>query len=432
MGTYEVLENFDPILKVRCKKCGNEFYLHKYSPEIGVGCPECDRELTDDAIAKRYLSRLGDGNYEMLEPFKGFGNRTKILHKTCGSIRKINFSDMIWGRRACTCEVGLDMKEIQRSIDPTETKFRLLEYNGAKGESQFIRAQCLSCGGEFAIHLKGVLDHPFYRICNSSNRYRDTFEEKVRTLGDGEYDLIVPYVNKKTKVKIRHHRCGTDTELYPPNFLAGQRRILCTPEIRSQSEYSVRSNVYIAIKRDCKINGGICFIEYIRSDLDMDSTNLTSAIDGLIKNGYLRKLSWNTYSLEEHSANEIAYRKYIKRNGNVEGVYAYESAAYHAGIVEEQPEIEYIFTNLLQSEDSVKVKIADRTFRVRKAKFPVTQENQKIHTALNLLMYAAENPEKVEAVREWMRAHEMTKQGLWLFVKAYPLSAAKGMEMVFG
>ena len=188
----------------------------------------------------------------------------------------------------------------------------------------------------------------------------------------------------------------------------------------------------MAIKKACEINEGICFIEDIRSDLDMDSASLTSAIDGLIKNGYLRKLSWNTYSLEEYTADEIAYRKYIKRNGNVEGVYAYESAAYHAGIAEEQPEMEYIFTNMVQSEDSVEVKIADRSFRVRKAKFPVTQENQKIHTALNLLMYAAESPEKVEAVQEWMEEKGMTKQRLWLFVKAYPLSTAKGMEMVFG
>ena len=85
----------------------------------------------------------------------------------------------------------MDLEEIQRRIDPTKTRFRLLEYNGAKGEGQLIRVQCLSCGGDFAIHLKGFLDHPFCRICNSDNRYRDTFEEKVRILGNGEYDLIV-------------------------------------------------------------------------------------------------------------------------------------------------------------------------------------------------------------------------------------------------
>lgn len=106
--------------------------------------------LMDDAIAERYLSHLGDGNYKMLEPFQGFGRQTKILHKTCGSVRNINFSDMIWGRRACTCEAGVDLEEIQRRIDPTKTRFRLLEYNGARGEGQFIRVQCLSCDGESA------------------------------------------------------------------------------------------------------------------------------------------------------------------------------------------------------------------------------------------------------------------------------------------
>ena len=84
--------------------------------------------------------------------------------------------------------------------------------------------------------------------------------------------------------------------------------------------------------------------------------------------------------------------------------------------IEEKPEMEYVFTNMVQSEDSVMVRIADRTFRVRKSKFPVTKENQKIHTALNLLMYAVENPEKAEAVREWMEENGMTRQRLLLFV----------------
>ena len=59
--------------------------------------------LMDDAIAERYLSHLGDGNYNMLEPFQGFGRQTKILHKPCGSVRNIHFFDIIGGRMACTC-----------------------------------------------------------------------------------------------------------------------------------------------------------------------------------------------------------------------------------------------------------------------------------------------------------------------------------------
>ena len=47
-------------------------------------------------------------------------------------------------------------------------------------------------------------------------------------------------------------------------------------------------------------------------------------------------------------------------------------------------------------------------------------------------MYVAENPEKADAVQEWMKENGMTRQRLQLFVKAYPLGAVKGIEMVFG
>ena len=133
---------------------------------------------------------------------------------------------------------------------------------------------------------------------------------------------------------------------------------------------------------------------------------------------------------EEYSPEEIAYRKYIMRNVNVEGVYAYGSAAYHEVITDHKPEAEYIFTNLVESEDSRKVSIAGKTFRVRKAKFPVTSENQRIHTALNLLMYVAEEPEKAGAVREWMNKKGIRAEDLEIFVKAYPSSARKGLDIV--
>lgn len=430
---FEILENADPIIKVRCKACGDEFYIHKYGPEMGAGCPVCDKMYTDEEIAMRYLSCLGDGNYEIKESFNGFGNKTEVLHRTCGKIRNVNFSDMIWGRKVCGCEAGVELREIQRRIDPTKTRFQLIEYKGARGEHQRVRIKCLCCGGEFSSFLRIFLEHPYCRCCNEGNRYADKFEEQVKRLGEGEYDLIVPYVNEKTMIKIRHHRCGTDTEMQPYNFINGQRCLLCTPAIRSRSTYSVRSNVYVAVKQACKINGGICFLEDIKADLNMKVDSLSSALDGLVKNGYLSKLAWNTYSMgEEYSPEEIAYRKYMFRNGNVEGVYAYESAAYHEGITDQKPEEEYIFTNLKESTDSRKVLIAGQIFRVRKAKFLVTSENQRIHTALNLLMYVAGEPEKACAVRRWMEEKGMRAEDLEIFVRAYPLSAGKGMGMVFG
>ena len=426
----KLLENHDPILKVRCLKCGDEFHIHKFGPVMGVGCPECDMSLSDDEIAMRYLSRLGDGHYEMLESFKGFGNRTKILHRTCGAVRNVNFSEMIWGRRICACETGVTEAEIQRRIDPTKTKFMLVSYDGRKDKGQLLRIKCLKCGEEFEITLRPFLAHPFCRKCRSSYRYRDAFEERVYDLGKREYRLLTPYDGEKTRVRILHERCGTVTEMIPYDFVAGRRCRLCCTGSRGSSGYSFRSDVYLMIKELSMLNGGICFREDLEKKLDIDSDKLTRTLQGLIKNGYVVRLMKETYSCEEHSPDEVAFYRYMSRNGKREGVYGYASAAYHEGITDEKPTEEYIFSNMVIREDAVRVVIGGKVFKVREPFFPVNNYNAAIHTALNLLMYAASDPDKADAVRTWIIEHGLKYEELQKFVGRYPSSAGRGLDMI--
>lgn len=75
--------------------------------------------------------------------------------------------------------------------------------------------------------------------------------------------------------------------------------------------------------------------------------------------------------------------------------------------------------------------INDRIFKVRVLLFPVNDSNKDIHTALNLLMYAAEHPEKSDEVRRWMKEMSLTSRKLKPFIGSYPLNASKGFSLIF-
>ena len=49
------------------------------------------------------------------------------------------------------------------------------------------------------------------------------FEEEVKQLGKGEYEVIGNYINNRTKIKIRHKICGHIYDVLPSAFLQGKR-----------------------------------------------------------------------------------------------------------------------------------------------------------------------------------------------------------------
>lgn len=65
-------------------------------------------------------------------------------------------------------------------------------------------------------------------LCSGKVR-KDTeyFKHEVRNLVGDEYEVIGEYVNTHTKIKFKHLTCGTEFEMTPHNFIAGQRCPKC-------------------------------------------------------------------------------------------------------------------------------------------------------------------------------------------------------------
>lgn len=59
-------------------------------------------------------------------------------------------------------------------------------------------------------------------------RKTDTqFKQEVFDLVGDEYTFLEPYVNKRTKIRVKHNKCGSIYKIAPGSFLMGKRCSHC-------------------------------------------------------------------------------------------------------------------------------------------------------------------------------------------------------------
>lgn len=64
----------------------------------------------------------------------------------------------------------------------------------------------------------------------------DIFKERVKNLGNNEYELVSEYINVKTKVTIKHLTCGHVYNVRPDAFTSGQRCPKCFGKHRKSND----------------------------------------------------------------------------------------------------------------------------------------------------------------------------------------------------
>ena len=60
----------------------------------------------------------------------------------------------------------------------------------------------------------------------------EQFKQEVYNLVGNEYTFIDPYVNAKTKIMVKHNKCGNTYEVQPDNFIHGSRCPYCSGLIK--------------------------------------------------------------------------------------------------------------------------------------------------------------------------------------------------------
>lgn len=96
--------------------------------------------------------------------------------------------------------------------------------------SKHIQMQHMVCGHTYSVRPNLFLKGRRCPKCKGNNAKRKTtemFKSEVRRLVGDEYTVMGQYVNRATKVEMRHNKCGRVYEVEPGNFLYRSRCIEC-------------------------------------------------------------------------------------------------------------------------------------------------------------------------------------------------------------
>ncbi len=70
------------------------------------------------------------------------------------------------------------------------------------------------------------------------------FKQEVYDLVGTEYTFLDSYVNVKTKLRVKHNKCGNVYEVFPSNFLTGYRCPYCYIEARKKTYVQFKREVF--------------------------------------------------------------------------------------------------------------------------------------------------------------------------------------------
>jgi len=266
---YTFLEkyiNSNTKLKVIHNKCGYEYEVTPNHFLQRKRCPNCfsAKRQSNKEFLKEVYDLVGD-EYTFLEKYVNTNTRLKIIHNKCGNEYEVEPRNFKKGNRCPFCN-NLQKKKSHSEYEKefnkiSDGKYKLL----SKYESVRLPVivKHLECGYEYSVNAGRFIRGDKCPQCSFSKKRKTTnsFKVNIKEFTGTEYTLLTPYINNKTKVKLKHNKCGNEYWVAPNYFMVGRRCPYCCLKSSSRSEKSVLkfiTKIYngIIIENDRKILDG--------------------------------------------------------------------------------------------------------------------------------------------------------------------------------
>lgn len=173
---YEQITEFKGLnnnITMKHRECGNLITIKAVNFKNKPSCRKCAHKKATMKQTKTHekfceeVKLYGEGNFEVVEKYKGNHTPIQLKHSVCGDIFKVAPNDFIKGQRCPKCSF--------KSMRITQ----------------------------------------------------EEWDERVRELGQGEYKFLESYKGTMTKIKAKHMECGTEYFVTPNNFMTGYRCPSC-------------------------------------------------------------------------------------------------------------------------------------------------------------------------------------------------------------
>lgn len=181
--------------------------------------------------AREFVMSESNGNCELLSINKKHGRDYMKIKCSCGNSYDTLYYRFKNGKHTCNDCTGKSRYSIYqiKTFVTNNSECELLS-DSYENNSQLLLFRC-SCQKQFHTTLK-IFKNGKKQCGNCTNEYlsdkfsksHKTFEKEVIMATGNEYLVIGEYKNRKTKVKIKHTKCGCEWFVNPSDFLHKESR----------------------------------------------------------------------------------------------------------------------------------------------------------------------------------------------------------------
>lgn len=186
------------------------------------------------------VKEIVGNEYSVLSEYKNTKTKIKMRHNNvCEHEWYVRPSDFLRGTR---CPVCSRKKAVEnKTLGNEEFKKRVVSKLGDEFEiGQYINKRTKvhlkhnKCGYEWSILPSNIYKLKGCPKClgNRRNKTTNDFKSEVLALTADEYTVLGRYKGANTKILMRHNICKNEYSVAPYNFLSGRRCPICSPKVR--------------------------------------------------------------------------------------------------------------------------------------------------------------------------------------------------------
>lgn len=192
------------------------------------------KKKTHEQFIQEVYDLVGN-EYSVLTYYEGAHTKISIKHNKCGHQWNITPGSFLKGARCPKCGI-ISMKLKQRKTNEQFTKevIKLVgnEYTFLEkyiNNKTKIKVKHNKCGHEYYVQPGNFL---YGKRCPICSQYKSTeeFKNEVDKLSNGEYELVSEYKGYDKSVYIKHKKCDHVYKTTPSYFISGSRCLKCAHE----------------------------------------------------------------------------------------------------------------------------------------------------------------------------------------------------------
>ena len=197
-------------------------------------CLKCreilNRECSVTPLQKDAIDNLVKEGYSLIGNYSGgYKNLFSVSHNICGYIFNTNVKNIRKGVRCGKCsgrkkKTNQEIQDLIHDISGGEY-IKISEY---KNSQTTICIKHKKCGHEFNARVRDFKNGSRCPECFGSKKYTDEeIDKMISDLVGKEYVRVGKYINRKTKISLKHIKCGNEYMVDWGNFKKGRRCPLC-------------------------------------------------------------------------------------------------------------------------------------------------------------------------------------------------------------